>query len=355
MAFINPYQTAQSQLGLTEALLGGEQKKKAMQAATAGQMGKMEKEFQQKVLAAQKAAEAQLSRKKKGGWLGKLASFASGFAGPIAGPILSGLMSGIQMKGQSDFAKRQASRAKAAALGLDLDRYGGTFLGKKARDYEAGTESMYDKMISEADVGFGDLFKTALTSGITSMAMGKAMKGVKTKMGDIKATKALEETLPKDVGIKDVIGVKSGALKPSIGIKGDVLSTGGMKGPDFLTKTKGGMFEVGAPIEFGGATGGGVGFQPKITGLPETSNIKSMIEAGRGKLAYSKGVTPEHLEALRANPEFQRLMEEGYDFESGPLKALFSGLQQPTQMGLPEGQTNLLQNLILGLSQSGLR
>ena len=39
------------------------------------------------------------------------------------------------------------------------------------KEYESKTESMYDKMISEADVGFGDLFKTALGSGVTSMAM----------------------------------------------------------------------------------------------------------------------------------------------------------------------------------------
>ena len=332
MAFINPYQTAQSQLGLTEALLGGEQKKKAMQTATAGQMGKMEKEFQQKVLAAQKAAEAQLSRKKKGGALGKILSFASSFAGPIAGPILSGLISGVQMKGQSDFAKRQASRAKASALGLDLDRYGGTFLGKKAREYEAGTESMYDKMISEADVGFGDLFKTALGSGVTSMAMGKATKGLKTKMGDIKAEKALEKALPKGVSFEDLSKVK-----PGVGFKAS-LPSGQTGGVGFLkgTDLKGTDF-------FSGKTGG--------VGVKSPQDLSQALTSGQGKLAnmqaMMKGVTPEQLQ------EFQRL-SESEQFGEGIFKRLLgegSPMQQGIDTGLEEGQTNLLQRLILSLAR----
>ena len=127
----NPYQVAQSQTGLMEALYGAEQQQKTMESAATGHKGKMTKEFNEKLRAAEEKARQELSKKKKGSKFGKIASFFSSFAGPIAGPILSGLISGAEMKRQSDFATKQAKRAKAAALGIDMGKYGGTFLGDK--------------------------------------------------------------------------------------------------------------------------------------------------------------------------------------------------------------------------------
>ena len=321
MAFINPYQTAQSQLGLTEALLGGEQKKKAMQAATAGQMGKMEKEFQQKVLAAQKAAEAQLRKKKKGGWLGKLASFASGFAGPIAGPILSGLISGVQMKGQSDFAKKQASRAKAAALGIDMDRYGGTFLGKKARAYEAESESMYDKMISEADVGFGDIFKTALQSGITSMATGKAMGKATESIKAAKAAKSLE----KAAGGKEALSKIMGKADPSKGLVG--------MGPTGQPHVPGSTVGIKADL-----------LKPGISQTTMASTVDPLAQVSRdvaGQSIASPNLIANKLGAIKEHVPGSTL----------GVKSLAGG---PTDLiaGLKGGQQTMLQQLAdLGISE----
>ena len=76
----NPYQVAQSQTGLMEALLGAEQKKKTMQTATSGQMAKMEKDFDAQLRAAQKRAEEALRQKKpkKGAWLANITDMVSG-------------------------------------------------------------------------------------------------------------------------------------------------------------------------------------------------------------------------------------------------------------------------------------
>ena len=133
---INPYQLVQSQLGLTEELLGAEQKKRTSQIETGAQMSKMQSEFEDQIRVAQEKAEAELRKKKKKNPFTSIAKVASMFAGPIAGPIISGLLSMKEMKGQSKHAQRQGQLAKAKALGVDTSRFGKTFLGKAAKDYE---------------------------------------------------------------------------------------------------------------------------------------------------------------------------------------------------------------------------
>ena len=277
----NPYQVAQSQTGLMEALLGAEQKKKSMQSAASGQMAKMEKDFNAQLRLAQKRAEEALSKKKKGGGLAKLGNIVSMFAGPIAGPILGGLTSAAEMKGQSDFAKRQAKRAKGAALGLDFDRYGKTFLGKKALDYKADTESAFDDMIQKADVGMGDLLKTGLQSGISSMAMSEIGGSIMGGMKDVGAAKGIEKTLGEGgLEIGDVVG------------EGGVVNKEAM---NLLTESQ--------------------------------------------KLDFSKFAEKGGIDSIT------ELADEGY------LKNIFQQMQKPAQIGLEEGQSNFLQQLLMMLGR----
>ena len=180
MAMINPYQLAQSQLGLSEQLIKKEREQQEADMATAGQMGSMERKFNEQLRVATQKAEEELRRKQKKSKWGKLGKIVSMFAGPIAGPILSGLLSMNEMKRQSKHAEKQAKLAKAAALGVDTSRFGGTFLGEKAKDYEAQQKSAFDKMIADTQVSTGDLLKSGLASGLTSMAMGKVGDKIKT-------------------------------------------------------------------------------------------------------------------------------------------------------------------------------
>ena len=310
----NPYQVAQSQTGLMEALLGAEQKKKTMKSATSAQMSKMETDFEKQLRGAQQAAEAQLRKKKKKGIFGKIAGLAAGFAGPIAGPILSGLMSMYDMKGQSKFAEKQAKRAKGAALGLDFDRYGKTFLGKKALDYKAGQESAFDKMISETDVGFGDLLTTGLGAGLTSMAMGKATKGIKGKIGDIKAEKALLKGAKEGVAKTDI-------SKLTESLKGETPS---LTKTDILDYTEGG------------------GKDPSMVGGFETADILDDLNIS----------DPKQLENLLRVSEGAKQYGHG----EGTFKRLFgkdSPFQKTGQIGLEDEQTSLMANLLPMLMQSG--
>jgi hypothetical protein len=310
---INPYQISEAQKGLTEELLSSQQKMKTMQAATTGQMSKMEEKFQKEMLLAQQKAEAQLRKKNKGGMLGKLLSFISPFAGPIAGPILSGLISGIQTRRQGGFARRQAELAKSAALGVDTKRFGGTFLGKRAREYEAKQESLFDKMISETDLGFGDIFKAALGSGVMSMAMGKATRGIGDKIGDIRAEKALLKGAEKGVKAADISAASEALTGASPALTKETIldyTTGGGKDVSKL----GGTFDE----------------QINMADILDDLNISD----------------PEQLERLL------RVSGSG-DVGVGPLKRLF-GEGSPFQegVGLEKGQASLLTNLLLGLGQS---
>ena len=352
----NPYQVAQSQTGLMEALYGGEQQQKAMESAATGHKGKMTREFNEKLRAAEEKARQELSRKKKGSKFGKIASFLSSFAGPIAGPILSGLISGIEMKGQSDFATKQAKRAKAAALGIDMGKYGGTFLGDKIKDYKSKQESSYDQMIKEADVGFGDLFKTALGSGLTSMAMGKATKGIKGKIGDVKAAKGIEKAVGGEEGLKKLANLsESGKLSlDKFGVK----VKGGTLGEQIMKKSPLSPGAIAPGIEkfdpakelFGDIFAGDIASKGTV-GIQQTpSNLIGADKVTASKLA-ELGITKEQL------AQFQGLQGKGYDFDKGIFGQLLgkgSPMQQEGQFGLETEQGSLMANLLPFLSQLGL-
>ena len=352
MAMIDPYQLAQSQLSLDEQLIKKEREQQEADMATAGQMGSMERKFNEQLRIATKKAEEQLRKKKKKGFLGKIGGIVSMFAGPIAGPILSGLLSMSEMKGQSKHAEKQAKLAKAAALGVDTSRFGGTFLGEKAKDYGAQQESAFDKMIADTQVSTGDLLKSGLASGITSMAMGKVGDKIKGGIGDLKAAKGLEAAAGGEEALKEL--VKTAEVPSDIGVKfqgaggleglAPIDASGAFKvptnkmGEKILFDPKMKVLDKSAKLGFEGASSFGVQKAP-------SNLIKSPM--GIGKTDFSKladKLNPKQIDLLKSlggAGGVSKLADQGY------LKNIFQQMKSPTEFGLKEGETNFLQQLLM--------
>ena len=330
MAMINPYQLAQSQLGLSEQLIKKEREQQEADMATAGQMGSMEKKFNEQLRVATQKAEEELRKKQKKSKWGSLGKIVSMFAGPIAGPIISGLLSMSEMKRQSKHAEKQAKLAKAAALGVDTSRFSNTFLGEKAKDYEAQQESAFDKMIADTQVSSGDLLKSGLASGLTSMAMGKIGGKIKGKIGDIKAAKGLEAAqTPSDIGVK--VEMPSAPTMDASGtIKMPKVGEGASSKIGFDPKMK--VLDksiVGIKAPTGVSN---IGMQPTPT------NLFGKMGSSAQKLNLEQ---LELLGKLGGAENVSKLADQGY------LKNIFQQMKSPTDMGLKEGQTNFLQQLLM--------
>ena len=356
MAMINPYQLAQSQLGLSEQLIKKEREQQEADMATAGQMGSMEKKFNEQLRVATQKAEEELRRKQKKSKWGKLGKIVSMFAGPIAGPIISGLLSMNEMKRQSKYAEKQAKLAKAAALGVDTSRFGGTFLGEKAKDYKAQQESAFDKMIADTQVSTGDLLKSGLASGLTSMAMGKVGDKIKGGIGDIKAAKGLEEAVGGEEALKEL--VKTAEAPSNIGVKVEM--------PSAPTVDASGTFQM---PKIGEGAASKIGFDPKMKVLDKSAHGVGLDKLGfEGASSLGVQKAPSNLFGEmdlqrkadlskltnKLNPEQLKLLEslggaEGVSklANQGYLKNIFQQMKSPTDMGLREGQTNFLQQLLM--------
>ena len=293
MAMINPYQLAQSQLGLSEQLIKKEREQQEADMATAGQMGSMEKKFNEQLRVATQQAEEELRKKQKKSKWGKLGKIVSMFAGPIAGPILSGLLSMNEMKRQSKHAEKQAKLAKAAALGVDTSRFGGTFLGEKAKDYEAQQKSAFDKMIADTQVSTGDLLKSGVASGLTSMAMGKVGDKIKGVIGDVKAAKDISGTIAEAGG--DISSIDLGSITQDAA--GDTVMSGEAM---------------------------------------EAMNLLSDSQK-------------EALKSLGGFGEVAKLSNQGF------VKNLFQQLKKPAGEVVTEEPANLLQSLLMIANQAGLK
>ena len=350
MAMINPYQLVESQLGLSEELIKKEDQQRKADMATAGQMGSMTRQFNQQLRNAQKRAEEELRKKKKKSKWGKLGSVLSMFAGPIAGPIISGLLSMSEMRGQSKHAEKQAKLAKAAALGVDTSRFGKTFLGEEAKDYQADQESAFDKIIADTQVSSGDLLKTGLASGITSMAMGKIGDKVKAGIGDIKAAKGLEKAAGGEEALKEL--VKTAEVPSNIGVKVQA------KAP---TVDASGAIQM---PKIGEGAVGKIGFDPKMKvldkslgGIKAPTGVSNIgIQKAPSNLIKSPmgiGGTDFSKLADKLNPEQLKLLEslggaEGViaQADEGFLKSIFEQMKSSPE-GIKDEQSNLLQNLLM--------
>ena len=93
--------------------------------------------------------------------------------------------------------------ARAQALGVS-GKWKNTFLGGKARDYEASAKSYYDELVDKAGVSKSDILKSGVTSGLTSYATGKVIsKGMEGLKG-LKELTATTEGIPEGISGEDM-------------------------------------------------------------------------------------------------------------------------------------------------------
>ena len=189
----NPYNVVGTQQGLLDSLLQSEQARTAGQAAVGEQVGEMGEEFQREQIAAQKKQQELLEKKRKRGFLEKIAPIAAMFI--PGGPLVSGLISGATgMYGQKKQQKHMEGQiGKARLAGMD-SKWGKTFLGKQAREIGAQKETMLDDLLEQSKVSDLGLLTTGLTEGVKGYAMGKAGEGVTQSIKNVKLQKALEGT-----------------------------------------------------------------------------------------------------------------------------------------------------------------
>ena len=176
MAAYNPYNVAASGQNLLETLLGADQAKLKGQSAVGEHKGEMIEEYQDESIAAQKTQEELMSKGRKGKWWEKVLPIAGMFMGPMGSAILGGLQGMYTAKQQSKHALGQIGAARGA--GVDVGKWGNTFLGSGARETKAASDLMFDSLTRDAQVSDMGLLKSGLTSGITSYAMGKMGEGV---------------------------------------------------------------------------------------------------------------------------------------------------------------------------------
>ena len=169
----------------------------------------MIEEYQDESIAAQKTQEELMSKGRKGKWWEKVLPLAGMFMGPMGSAILGGLQGMYTAKQQSKHALGQIGAARGA--GVDVGKWGNTFLGSGARETKAASDSMFDSLTRDAQVSDMGLLKSGLTSGISSYAMGKMGEGIK---GGIKGVSADKELLAaaKKTGLDTTNMLDTGGL-----------------------------------------------------------------------------------------------------------------------------------------------
>ena len=231
----NPYNVVGTQQGLLDSLLQSEQARTAGQTAVGEQVGQMGEEFQKEQIAAQKEQEKLINKKRKRGFLEKIAPIAAMFI--PGGPLVSGLISGAtgmySQKAQQKHMERQIGKARQAEMD---SKWGKTFLGKQAREIGAQQETMLDDLLEQSKVSDLGLLTTGLTEGVKGYAMGKAGESVKQSIENVKLQKALEAS-DVDIGAADfnIEGLKTS--NPDLYKQIDKFKT--QYGADWKTKLEG--------------------------------------------------------------------------------------------------------------------
>ena len=230
---INPYGLVGGQQSVLQNLLKSQQMEKDVGQQTGMQMGSMRREFQSESQRAMDEVEALMAQqfqqsksdKDKGGLFSGVSSLLSAFlpgVGSALGALFTGASSYEQMKKQKSHQINKILAAQAASK-INQKRWGKTFLGERAQDFESTMEKQLSAEMQSTKDMFGSksdmrtsALKAGLQSGLTSLAMGQAMKGFGK---GIKKRIDFKKGLPKGTTMKDVrLGKK--AIKKELGLSG---------------------------------------------------------------------------------------------------------------------------------------
>tara|TARA_R100000808_G_scaffold59_1_gene388 strand:- start:6259 stop:7173 length:915 start_codon:yes stop_codon:yes gene_type:complete len=234
----NPYAIADTLSQLEQSQMKTSQQERESKIKTFEQKGKMEEQYLEDIRAAERKAQAELAKrqkkKKRRGWLKSIISIIN----PIAGAVIGGVDAARQQKKSAKHMLDRAQAAKKYAKDID-PRWSKTFLGKGeggSKDYLSKAEDYYGGLVTQAQDAkpkFGDLFTTALGTGLTSYASGKAMEG----FGDL---------FKKDfAGVEGLSGEQAQLIKDIQPSFLDSLTMGkGVERGKFLEKMKEGFPEL---------------------------------------------------------------------------------------------------------------
>ena len=318
---ISPYGLIGGQQSVLESLIKSEQGQKEAQAQTGMQMGGMRREFQAETDKAMKEAEALLaqqfaqskSSKDKGRLFGGISSLLSTFLpglGSALGALFSGFGSYEQMKEQKEHEINKVLAAQAASK-INQGRWGKTFLGEKAKDFESTMTRQLSAAEERARGMFGSksdmrkaALKTGVASGLTSLAMGQAMKGFGK---GIKKRVAFKEGLPKGMKMKDVRLARR-AIKKGIR-KGDISKDAlqDILQPKTVTTDITGLDPADIGYDSSTAVSSDIGYDPSTAVSSDVSTL---------------GLSPDVTSTLSQLPEEQLMQLLGGEGVGGPIQGI---------------------------------
>jgi len=189
----SPYQTAGSQATLYDLFQQSKFGEQKASSSTTKQRSKLTEEFEAELEAAQKAAEKKANKHGK---------FFKGLniLGSFLGPLGAGLTKGISALGQG---QQQKKGLEQLLKGVDMKRWGKTFLKDPSKSYKEEAEGM---QMSSGDVLRGGIGAGISGYGTSAMMGGKRNEGLGQKMFE-KGEGYVPETA-SSVGVKapDLLG-----------------------------------------------------------------------------------------------------------------------------------------------------
>ena len=353
---INPYGLVGGQQSVLENLLKSQQMEKDVGVGTSKQMEGMRREFQAESKAAEEAAIAELQkefqesasskrRRKNRGLLGNLLSFVMPGLGGALGALFAGQSSYEQMKKQKGHAVQQAIAAKAAGK-MNQKRWGKSFLGKQAKDFESKLGKMADEQLVQAQsLSKKDMresaMKTGMMTGMANLAMGKAMKGLGKGFKKLSKFKGKPEGIKgwfekgtlKDQGLSGIEGKQ--AMK---GLEKELIALQEADPTKLKLKSDIMTAKTGVPVEY--PVEGMDIIDPSMIGERKAMDMKSLANLGLSPAAseiFSK-LTPEQLEMI---------LDEGVPSPFARAAGEVSGFEMGGK------QRNILESIVMGLGGLG--
>ena len=274
----NIYEAARVESKLVDDLLKLTSAKQRVGTETDIQKGRVIEEYGEDLRATTKKLEdamrkAQKKKRKKKWWeklVPLMAALIPGI-GPIAAGTLTGVVSGASLKKDAKFAESTAKNLQKYIKSTPLkSKWGKSFVGQKALDFKQGrldTAGNLDDVIEEARKAGsgGNVFKTALTAGITSYLGKMAAQGDLGNIG-------------KGAG-KGFFGL--GPTVGTVGVDPNVMSA--ISGPGGVA---GGLDAMNA-ADIARYTGGAEGF---FGGKSFADMLSGMLTGDQASMAYASNV-----------------------------------------------------------------
>jgi len=227
----SPYQTAGSQATLYDLFEQSKLRQQKASSATRRQRSKLTEEFEAELEAAQKAAQKK-ANKNKGFFKGL------NILGSFLGPLGAGLTKGISALGQG---QQQKKGLEQLLKGVDMERWGKTFLKDPSKSYKEEAESM--------QMSSGDVLRGAFGAGLSGWGTSKMMGGKRNEGLGQKMFSKPTTPAASGVGIQgpDFLSESSSSISPYKDLTSFNPTEAGLQAPDFLKDIKqeglGGYFD----------------------------------------------------------------------------------------------------------------